>query len=516
MTGLDCPMQIKALNLFWHKAELRLVEQPEPEAPVFAISRPTLFGGREEFILQYPARLEPPSERDIARHRFTVRHGKKRRSFQAPDASTFDTWLSALEQVLEPKTETEHFSTPSTTTSNATTATSSQGRATNATNSLGRVSTAGSAGTRVSSRGWANSTLDSDINSHSSQPRAPALRLTLERPCFTRDPNNLKLIRLHRPASTITGAEGDEDKLDVIEADPEVEVEPEVAVTKLTELTDNEDDLLTVEVVPSLMTVASSSDNPVDNYDEVSSDVEPLVGEYFEFGDECVFRIDEEINSEVITGNGALVDALASEQTCLDDDNDIAITGKIDSEVKEWSAAVVETNAISTATCTESTESIDPEVASSHEACVGTCSSNQTLVASTTTRSTTLKTKHNWVPLDPNNSKLIWVRCSVAADVKSASRSNSKRKPIKPVRRWVPLDPSSTRLLWIRRVDHAAARIESRYKATSSTRKWAPLDPENSKFIWVQRSVAPVDGVAIPKADSSSSRLYRHDKQRRH
>lgn len=84
------------------------MEQQAPEAPVFAVSRPTLFGGREEFLLQYPARLEPPTERDIARHRFTVRHGKKRRSFQAPDAATFEAWLSALEQALEPKAEPDH------------------------------------------------------------------------------------------------------------------------------------------------------------------------------------------------------------------------------------------------------------------------------------------------------------------------------------------------------------------------------------------------------------------------
>ncbi|KAG6591021.1 Pleckstrin homology-like domain [Phytophthora cinnamomi] len=216
-------MQTKALHLFWHKAELRLVEQPAPEAPVFAMSRPSLLGGREEFLLQYPARLEPLTEREIARHRFTVRHGKKRRSFQAPDAATFETWLSALEQALESKPEPEHTPTPSSTSSNATTAVSSQGK----------TSSPRSTGTYESSRdgritaGSNVSSQRSNISSHASTARAPPLRLTLERPCFTRDPRNLKLIWLHRPAWTTPSAANANADVAENELDVNISVESE-------------------------------------------------------------------------------------------------------------------------------------------------------------------------------------------------------------------------------------------------------------------------------------------------
>ncbi|KAG7382615.1 hypothetical protein PHYPSEUDO_004695 [Phytophthora pseudosyringae] len=540
MAGLDCPMQAKAFNLFWHKAELRLVEQPEPEAPVFAISRPTLFGGREEFLLQYPARLEPPTARDIARHRFTVRHGKKRRSFQAPDAATFGTWLSALELALEPKKESEHVHTPSTPTSTATTATSSHGRAVSAAgsrgaNSQGRASTARSFGSRASSRDRTSTLASSSSSqhSHASQPRAPALRLTLERPCFTRDRNNLKLIRLHRPGATIadtnTKAEAEDDVLDVPDTDTEAEEEPEE------EVTDKECSQDEAEV--ELLDVANG-----DSLDVVS-------------GDDTEFPATSLAAAVVADSIGRPTDGTREDATAVDecrsdmayvttteDENDGDFELEVAAVVEALVVAVDELNADEEVDLAEAlpspegdVESIRPEVRSAVEALVAAViqaedDSNIDVASAmaaapqsfknrstpkSSTRSAAIVAKHKWRPLDPSNSRLIWVRCSAEAAVKSAPRSNPRRKAIKPARRWTPIDPSSTRLIWIRRIENAAARIESRYKASSNTHKWVPLDPDNSRFVWVRRHVVPVGSVATTVGEISSSRMYRHGKQRR-
>ncbi|KAF1794320.1 PH domain-like [Phytophthora cactorum] len=458
MAELECPMQTKAFNIFWHKAELRLVEQAEPEAPVFAISRPTLFGGHEEFLLQYPARLDPPTDRDITRHRFTVRHGKKRRSFQAPDAATFDTWLSALEQALEPKRESEQFHTPSSVATTATTSTAGS----NGTNSQGRGSNAGlSSDTRASSRGRTSN--PTSQRSHFSQPRAPALRLTLERPCFTRDPSNLKLIRLHRPAATIAEAEeADDDVLDVPDTDTEIEDEPE---EEMTEKSENED------VYGSVIADEALTDEPLD-----------VAGDNSSNGD------NHSDLAEITANAGDLHDDVT---LCIatEGQNDIDLAVKvvlneaeeIESEVKLAVDALVAAVMDNTEVEASSVQTVTAPAPRSF---------TKEPAPKSSSRPTTLASRYKWVPLDPNSSRLIWVRCSVETDVKSAPRSNPRRKGAKPARRWVPIDPNSTRPIWIRRAESSAVRMESRYKATSNTRKWVPLDPDNSRFIWVRHHVA--------------------------
>ncbi|GMF28576.1 unnamed protein product [Phytophthora lilii] len=689
----NCPFKpFDAPILNRHKAELRLVQQPEPEAPVFAISRPTLFGGREEFILQYPARLEQPTKRDIARHRFTVCHGKKRRSFQAPDAATFDAWLSALEQALEPKRESEHFPTPSTTTSNATTAASSQGR----------VSTAGSTGTRASSRGRAG-TIGSNASSqrsHASVARAPPMRLTLERKGITRDPNNAKLIRLHHPSPTLyearTGAE--DDKLNVhayfydlemesamvdefsvdvglaVENDKEnggVQVVDAAATTvnELNRVDDSDDVAQDVTLFNGIDLGASFNETSninlepaVEDLDSEKPDIDPEVTNENQDSGSDTFDVIRVENTTLVSGGVGLVvnveamDASASDNALASDVsseqasnphspangdsltadviviadvaettsfhenvgnashvevNEVTVCGTEDIEVLETAVSAEDSwisttygsievseipavedicaevrnvvqGLVSTVANTMEKDSeagpvsayqevgdIEPEVKHAVEAPVvqndDRCENNEmsgiitdinnrkddvdilpevtsavaALIAAVikaeadtktdvssldviaafpkkqsvsvnSSRSATLVTKHKWIPLDPSNSSLIWVRCSVEADVKSAPRSNPRRKPIKPARRWVPIDPSSTRLIWIRRVENAAARMESRYKATAHTRTWVPLDPDNSRYIWVRRQVVPMGSVTTPMVDRSSSRLYRH------
>ncbi|KAL3674940.1 hypothetical protein V7S43_000864 [Phytophthora oleae] len=494
MAGLDCPMQTKAFNLFWHKAELRLVKQTEPEAPVFAISRPSFFGGREEFLLQYPARLEPPSERDISRHRFTVRHGKKRRSFQAPDAATFDSWLSALGQALEPEKESEQFNTPKTTSSNATTAASSHGRA----------STAGSSDTRGSSRARVGSLVSncSSQRSHGSQPRAPALRLTLERPCFTRDRNNLKLIRLHRPAATIAGkAEADDDILDVPDIDTDVE-EPEKEVTDVPEeeAVDSKQDDISLDggfeavangVDPAEVAVAEDEK-------EVVAVMEMLVAKVIadsldneERAGIAVIKIEDGIEPEVEAAVEALVAAVVENN---DDNETIAaqVFSSTDVDAIEPEATSTVKAIVLPVIKADDDTTIEPT-----SAVAAVASAPVSIKKESTPKSARRSSARNrWVPLDPTNSRLLWVRSTAEKDVRSAPRSNPRRKTIKPARQWVPVDPSSTRLVWIRRVESAVARKESRYKAASNTRKWVPLDPSNSKFIWVRRQVVPVAGVA--------------------
>ncbi|KAK1947585.1 hypothetical protein P3T76_001595 [Phytophthora citrophthora] len=511
MAGLDCPMQTKAFNLFWHKAELRLVKQTEPEAPVFAMSRPSFFGGHEEFLLQYPARLEPPSERDVSRHRFTVRHGKKRRSFQAPDAATFDSWYSALEQALEPEKESEQINTPKTTSSNATTATSRASMAGSfGTNSQDGVSTAGRSGTRASSRARVGSLASScsSQRSHGSQPRAPALRLTLERPCFTRDKNNLKLIRLHRPdwtsAATIAGsdeveAEAD-DILDVPDTESDVE-EPEEEMDEMSE----EDSIDTHQ-----------SDSLDDDYEEVAADGDAS-GEDAFAGD-LVAAAMETLAVAVIADTfsnekeRAGIALTKSEVDCIEPEVEAAVEALIAAVVEN--SYNIETSTVE-ALSSVSVDAIEPEAKSTDESSVppaikdeddttleppnavaAVASTPQSLKKKPTPKSAKRSSaRRQWVPLDPTSSRLIWVRSSAENEVKSAPRSNPKRKTIKPARHWVPMDPSSTRLVWIRRVE-SAARKESRYKAASSTRKWIPLDPTNSNFIWVRRQVVPIATVA--------------------
>jgi hypothetical protein len=603
---------------------------------MFAISRPTLFGGREEFLLQYPARLEPPTKRDLARHRFTVRHGKKRRSFQAPDAATFDAWLSALEKALEPKRGSEHVPTPSTTTSTATTATTSHGRSSNAgsnaTNSVGRVSSAGSSAPKSTRR------------RASSAARAPALRLTLERPCFRRDPTNSKLIRLHRPAPTIAGAtaaetgraaeaaeagnndvedggesaagnvsetskdeQPDADDFDNSEEANAAEAGEDVAVNAEEEQASTEDATFE-EVEPQLMRASARDSEPDVHGDsddlnaltirldqqEATSD-SPLAGEdattFITADDEspvlpelavqvsdesvavqdrsdvalvsgaavaiastvCTNRKGEDTLSEVEAVLEAIVAAVEREER-LPRDTSGGETAGVDPEVKATVEALVPA-AVESASDSErglgaatngstaGIDRIDSEVRSVIEARVSAVvqaeretrldvSSSQAVAAvlepsgsrsstkatKSSTRPATLAAKHMWVPLDPTNSRLIWVRYSIEADAKSAPHSNSRGRAIVPAKRWLPVDPNSTRLIWIRRVETAAARKASRYKATSSTRKWVPLDPVNSRLLWVRRQVVPAGGVATPIVDSSSSRLYpfRHGQQRRH
>ncbi|KAH7488828.1 hypothetical protein KRP22_008534 [Phytophthora ramorum] len=529
MAGLDCPMQTKALNLFWHKAELRLVEQPQPEAPVFAISRPTLFGGREEFILQYPARLEPPTKRDLARHRFTVRHGKKRRSFQAPDAATFGTWLSALEQALEPKREPDEVNTPSST---ATTAT--------ATSSQGRESIAGSTGTRASSR-CRVSTLggaSSRASSNASVAMPPPSRITLERECFTRDPNNHKLLWLHRPAPTIAGLAIDEvERGDIVS----LSACHEEAEEDYTNIFATEDaPLNTTDKCPhaNSNTTEVFSDGP---------DAACAGGDHDQENGSCIAAVEDmqsvadvgngeplddpsaandvagieldNINSEVkavVEGLVAAVSEGEQDRTIKGEEIDIvnesdAINPEIEAVVEALVAAVVKSEdgsdldggalGIGNATVT-----MDGFIMSGVESSRASGSAKEP-AAQVSARSATLVTKHRWEPLDPTNSSLIWVRCSADANVHSAPRSNPRRRPSKPARKWVPVDPSSTRLIWIKRVENAAARIQSRYKATSNTRKWTPLEPDNSRFIWVRRQIVPVSSAATPLVDSSSFRV---------
>ncbi|KUF68133.1 hypothetical protein AM587_10001279 [Phytophthora nicotianae] len=474
MAELECPMQTKAFNIFWHKAELRLVAQAKPEAPVFAFSRPSLFGGREEFLLQYPARLEQPSERDVARHRFTVRHGKKRRSFQAPDAATFDTWLSALEEALEPNRESEHSHTPS---SIATTATTSTEGSTG-TISQGRVSNAGSSGTRTSSR---CSNPISQRNHHS-QPRAPALRLTLERPCFTRDPNNLKLIRLHRPAATIVGTEADDDVLDVPEADTDIEYEPEEELTEEDDVSSN-DEILKDE--PIDVAEADADDN---------IDLADATANADDLGDPTNITTTEAVALTVADSVGSQSDDTAQGFTSGNVESVIAAEGQnaLDLEVNIFKTEAEEVEsevklaveALAVAVVNNSVEASSGPVVTTP----APRSYTKKPAQKSTSRSSSVTSKYKWVPLDPNNSRLIWVRSSIETEVKSAPRSNPRRKGGKPARRWVPIDPNSTRPIWIR--ENTAVRMESRYKATSHTRKWVPLDPENSRFIWVRHQAA--------------------------
>ncbi|TDH68509.1 hypothetical protein CCR75_003749 [Bremia lactucae] len=163
------------------------MEQSESEAPVFAITRPKLFGGCERFLLQNPSQLEPPTEKSIARHRFTVRHGKKRRVFQAPDNVTFNAWLSALEQALEPKKKSEHvrMQSPNTRVSYIAIRTHSHSGMT----SPGRLSPK----TKMKRRGHGKKTC---------QVRPYTQARFFERSGFRRDPTNYKIVKLHRPAAT--------------------------------------------------------------------------------------------------------------------------------------------------------------------------------------------------------------------------------------------------------------------------------------------------------------------------
>ncbi|KAG1711290.1 hypothetical protein DVH05_008543 [Phytophthora capsici] len=440
------------------------------------MSRPTFFGGHEEFLLQYPARLEPPSERDISRHRFTVRHGRKRRSFQAPDAATFDSWFSALEQALEPEKESEQLYTPKTTSSNATTAPSRASTTSSfGTNSQGGVST----GTRAGSRARVGS-LASSCNSQHSQPRAPALRLTLERPCFTRDKNNLKLIRLHRPdwtsVVTVPGsgeieAEAD-DILDVPESDTDVE-EPE---EEMAEMSDDE---------------SQQDDSLDDDYDEGTRDNEASIG-----GD-IVAAAMETLAAVVIADTFDNESAeIAAEVDHFEPEVEAAVEALVaavidDNETKTVQELLPTVNAVGI-TEPVATSTVDDDATLGAVVASAPQSSKKELAPKSATRSST---RRRWVPLDPTSSRLIWVRSTSVNDVKAAPRSNPRRKTTKPARQWVPVDPSSTRLVWIRRVE-SATRKESRYKAASNTRKWIPLDPTSSKFIWVRRQVVPFATVA--------------------
>ncbi|CEG37013.1 Pleckstrin homology-like domain [Plasmopara halstedii] len=247
MLELQTPMQTKAFKVFWHKAEVQMVERPNYQAPVVAISQPSLLGGHEEFVLQYPARLEPPTKRNIERHRFTIRHGKKRRIFQAPDAATFHTWLSAIEHALESKNGTEHSMSPD-----------SQ----NSTRSLtGKVCSQ---------------------DSHASRSRFTTLELS----CYTRDRINRKLIRLRRPAATIPSlAEIKADRYASDRPNENVKIEGEIgernekkfvefATEKLTSITNVKDEVLKpfTAVSVRLPSVSDDMDLAVNN-DEDPGDV---------------------------------------------------------------------------------------------------------------------------------------------------------------------------------------------------------------------------------------------------
>lgn len=80
------------------------------------------------------------------------------------------------------------------------------------TSSRGKMDTAGcNAGSQRSNV--------SSQRSNVSATRAPPLRLTLEWPCFTRDPNNFKLIWLHRPAWAVPSPAKADKEADVGEQD---------------------------------------------------------------------------------------------------------------------------------------------------------------------------------------------------------------------------------------------------------------------------------------------------------
>ncbi|KAE8900138.1 hypothetical protein PF005_g24306 [Phytophthora fragariae] len=535
MTGLDCPMQTKALHLFWHKAELRLVEQPAPEVPVFAMSRPTLFGGREEFLLQYPARLEPPSERDIARHRFTVRHGKKRRSFQAPDAATFETWLSALEQALEPKNEQEHSPTPSSTSSNATTAVSSQGM----------MSTPGSIGTYSSSRGGptsAGSNVSSQC-SHTSTARAPPLRLTLERPCFTRDLNNFKLIWLHRPAWIITpSAEDVENDATTTEITEVVTDEIELGVEVIQEVSDTEDednDVLSVGVDDDALEGVFSKRQPVDNVvlggvasndadintasveDEfedcelgaISDDEDfspptviptsPVNISKFEELADTVFRKAGDTNN---VRSSAIGSATACETVFEADILETVHTGSADSEVEDVNSevqAVVETlvsavveqcnfdEAARVDSVLDLDEDVEPEGEAAAEAlgpAVAKCNADvDEGIARISDVITIIKSEVKDIELN--------VRASSESLVIKVDQSSEESKE----------DMSTVGAVTPRRFKKRSLVKSSKHSATFSTKhKWFPLDPTNSSLIWVRGS-AEGDGKTAPRSTSRRS-----------
>ncbi|GMF45283.1 unnamed protein product [Phytophthora fragariaefolia] len=584
------------------------------------MSRPTLLGGRDEFLLQYPARLEPPTERDIARHRFTVQHGKKRRSFQAPDAVTFKTWLAAIDQALGPKKDEEQLlAPPSSTTSTATTAASSQ------------MSAPGSTGADLSSRSRA-STVGSNVSSqrsHASTARAPPMRLTLERPCFTRDPKNFKLLWLHRPAWMFPSAahsdEADCSELDLgakkeLESETEVDYDTDDVELAIQTVSDAEDtqsennglasdesaldgsstELLVDDIVDgfagdgTLNSSMSVEDVFKDSEQESGSDSGEFVAsaaistspvnasKFEELADMVTLRkadssntvenaafvstvvdkpigagnslellrprstsndaehIDSEVNAVVAALVSAVLDqndadtAFYNDLVSVNDDHtdpesttsstvETIPQAVMESDVKHEDFDGVEPIASPSSSETEESESevgiaiesrataVVQETEDNSQMCnvepVPASSASRSLkqrsVVQNSKRFATLASGNKWVPLDPTNSRLIWVRSSAEAGGKSVPRSSPRRSGSMSSRKWIAVDPSSTRLMWTRRVE-AATRVASRYKAATNTRTWVPLEPDSSRYIWIRPQLSPLGETF---ADTSSSRL---------
>ncbi|EGZ29620.1 hypothetical protein PHYSODRAFT_344077 [Phytophthora sojae] len=564
MTGLDCPMQTKALHLFWHKAELRLVEQQAPEAPVFAVSRPTLFGGREEFLLQYPARLEPPTERDIARHRFTVRHGKKRRSFQAPDAATFEAWLSALEQALEPKAEPDHSPTPSSTSSNATTAVSSQGKMSTSgstTSSRGKMDTAGC---NMSSQRSNVSSQRSNV----SATRAPPLRLTLEWPCFTRDPNNFKLIWLHRPAWAVPSPAKADKEADVGEQDASTaEFEEEggdgvtdgiefgeealQGVSETDEEEERDNDVLSVftdEEAPEegshefvdVETDTVSAEEEFDYCDlETITDDEgsmpttaiatsPVNASKFE---ELVDMVPRKADGSKNVESTAIPEGVAvakAESPRLVGTASADSHGVVEAVLETLVDAVVKHSSIDEAACVGPDAGVEPpEGEEAAKALVPAVSrpridgveafdeltANEGEVNDAEASERTAPESLVAEVSSPENSKegIFAVEGVVSP---ATPRSSKKRSVVKSSKRsasiaskfkWVPLDPTNSSLIWVQGSADADTKSAPRSNPRRKTsRKWSPVDPSNSRLIWVQRVEAAARVESRYKATSSS------------
>lgn len=96
-----------------------------------------------------------------------------------------------------------------------------------------------------------------------------------------------------------------------------------------------------------------------------------------------------------------------------------------------------------------------------------------------------------WVPLDPANSKLIWVRRLMKSEERGADQRSPRQHLAK---QWVPLDPSNSRLLWIRRSPIGSSRA----KTTSNARKWVPLISDGSHSTQRRHQLVPNKSVATP------------------
>lgn len=478
-----------------------MVEQLEHEAPVFAISQSSLLGGHKEILLQYPAQLEPTTTRDIKRHRFTVRHGKKRRSFQAPDAATYHTWLSALKQALEPKSE------PSLVYGSA----EMQDR----TNS---------------------STYEATCqNSKDSRPRCSIV----ERPCFKRYSNNWKLIRLHRPATTlartgenhthvkapndidsdvgIDGESTETSQIDALERLGDIEELRESCLASADIGEDQASSAAFDQVQASVVPIRIYNE-PVDVFDSqmesegesgglrrmAEKDALEKLGDIEELRESCFAFAGDKVEGQVscfASAGGDLI-ALMSASDGVDLRTD---------EKKDIRVGVDEPSAASEVKCKDGivvmadrniinvTVNAKPSYS---EGQVATDAPKTNIDEKVTFESfgfsktqTRFVSDYLWAPLDPNKSKLIWVRDSLDRKVDGGVQRSPSRKSVK---QWVPLDPSNSRLIWTRRSENGLSQAEFRYKATSYARKWVPLTSVDSNPTRGRRHVVPNGSIATP------------------